>query len=710
MKKMLLFISVVVVIAFVFFRQWFLYSEIIGGDWPYFSTEFLKSLPLWVSSWGAYQGNGLGGIPIVYSLDSYLYSISSIFVRGMNIPWNIVYKVFYFGLFIVGSLYSAYYLIHVLCLRVKPWQWIIALLIYSTNTYILMVVGGGQLGVALAYAFAPLALGHWIQLIHNVILEKSDFLRKSLGTGISFAVVMLFDARIAYLVAIAVFLYFVVYVIDHVRSTASTSGFKFKPVFKKLTYVFGLPILISLFLHASWILPILVYRTTPLDSLVSNYTSSGAFIFHSFATFSNGISLLHPNWPENIFGKVYFLRPEFLVLPVLAFSSLVWIGQKTVNNKQQVSVLSIRFLSLLALIGAFLAKGANEPFGFVNIWMYEKIPGFALFRDPTKFYLFIILSYAVLIPLAIEHFLLWVSTLLSRGIRSGNGNVKIFIFRHSLYGIFIFFWIILSRQAIFVQLQGTFSERSVPREYIQLKNILSEDTTFSRTLWMPRQPRFAFYSNTHPSTEAIPLFQATNSGELLRHMDQQNLVDLFRSLAVRFVVVPYDPYGEIFTKDRKYDDSQRQAFVSRLDSMPWLTRDSSFQNLAVYEVSDPFGKFQLERDGFMAEESISYKELSQTHYLVNVSVDVPTTLIFSEHYNPYWQATADGKMIVNRSTPFGLNSFQFNQIGTYTVDINFRQQNVYTYGSIVSLVTAFLFGGYFVLLFIQKRRSTTYEK
>ncbi|MBI3380146.1 hypothetical protein HY029_05315, partial [Candidatus Gottesmanbacteria bacterium] len=332
MRKSLLFIGLIVAIIFVFFRPWILQSQIIGGDWPYFYSEFVKNLPLLVPSWVSYQGNGLGGMPISYSLDSYLYFISTLLVRGANIPWNIIYKIFYFGVFIIGSLFSAYYFIHAIHLRVKPWQWIIALLIYSTNSYILMVVGGGQMGVALAYAFAPWALGSWIYLIRDVISEKSDILQKSLVTGISFSVVIFFDPRIAYLVAIAVFLYFLVYVIGHVRFSRPSSVLSLKSVLKNLSYIFGLPTLISLFLHASWILPILVYRTTPLDNLVTSYTSVGAFIFHSFATFSNGISLLHPNWPENIFGKIYFLRPEYLVLPIIAFSAFFTISQ---NQKKE---------------------------------------------------------------------------------------------------------------------------------------------------------------------------------------------------------------------------------------------------------------------------------------------------------------------------------------------------------------------------------------
>lgn len=674
-----LFFLIPLIINFFLYRCWLISKEIIGGDWPYFYSEFIKSLPLLVPSWSSYQGNGLGGMPIAYALDSYLYIISSIFVRGMSIPWNIVYKIFYFGAFIAGSLYSAYYLIHAFSFRVRPWQSILALIIYSTNTYILMVVGGGQLGVALAFAFAPWALGHWINLIQDVISEKSDILQKSLVTGVSFAVVILFDARIAYLVALAVSMYFIVYVIDHVGFSKHSFVLSLRSILKNVTYIFGLPALTSLFLHASWILPIFVYRTTPLDNLVTNYTSSGAFIFHSFATFSNGISLLHPNWPENIFGKVYFLRPEFLVLPVLAFSPLVWIGQKTVN---------IRFLALLALIGVFLAKGANEPFGFVNIWMYEKIPGFTLFRDPTKWFLFIALSYSVLIPLAIEQLSVFIT---SKKIIAGN-NEKNILSRTVyclLFTAFLIFWLFTTRQAVIGQLQGTFSKRSVPAEYVQLKNILSQDRTFSRTLWVPRQNRFSFYTNIHPSIEVLPLFHATNSGELIERMQKINLKEYLTALSIKYVIVPFDVYGEIFVRDRKYDDSQWYTFIRLFDASPWLIKRYNFGKLTVYEVPEPLGHFySTAPDGReLIKSEIQYKEVSTASYTVEVAVDRPSVLVFAEQYNPYWEAKSTKATIRSVKTYYGLNGFMLESPGRYTLTVNFQQEKVYNYGRWISIAT-----------------------
>ena len=70
--------------------------------------------------------------------------------------------------------------------------------------------------------------------------------------------------------------------------------------------------------------------------------------------------------------------------------------EKNVIIKKQ-----IRFFLILSLLGVFLAKGSNEPFGQIYIWLFEHIPGFVMFRDPTKWYMLIAVSYSVLIPYSI---------------------------------------------------------------------------------------------------------------------------------------------------------------------------------------------------------------------------------------------------------------------------------------------------------------------
>ena len=103
-------------------------------------------------------------------------------------------------------------------------------------------------------------------------------------------------------------------------------------------------------------------------------------------------------------------------MPILAYSSLLFISkikdqrskiqiknQKFDNNvaMKQFNNGAIIFFALLGLVGAFLAKGASPPFSEINSWLFQNFPGMNMFRDSTKFYSLIALSYSVLIPFSI---------------------------------------------------------------------------------------------------------------------------------------------------------------------------------------------------------------------------------------------------------------------------------------------------------------------
>ena len=156
-------------------------------------------------------------------------------------------------------------------------------------------------------------------------------------------------------------------------------------------------------LHAFWILPAILTHQNPLEQLGSAYSTTGAVKFFSFAALENALSLLHPNWPENLFGKTYFMKPEFLGLPILAYISLLFISTKEKTKEQKKTVQYVLYFALLALIAAFLAKGANDPFGEIYLWMFTNIPGFGVFRDSTKWYVLIAISYSLLIPFSLKH-------------------------------------------------------------------------------------------------------------------------------------------------------------------------------------------------------------------------------------------------------------------------------------------------------------------
>ncbi len=680
----------ILVILFAF-RHWFLANEIIGGDWPYFRSDLLREFSFFVPSWMAYQINGFGGPSLSYALDSYLYAISYIFVHILSVPWSVVYKVAYFGLFLVLSYASARYLLSRVLASASSWQRDIASLVYTTNTFILMVAGGGQLGIALAYAVAPFVLGASIELVNVMVVgERRQLVRQVIAVGLLYAVIVLFDARIAYLVLGAHALYILI-----------TNGRSARLMVKSSFFSVVLPWFITFLLHASWILPMIVFQFSPYQYVLTKSTSLGSLSFFSFADFSNAVALLHPNWPENIFGKVYFLRPEFLILPLVGFSSLFFIS----NIKYQISnrhskyqkdknlpispspYPPILFFALLALLGVFLAKGTKEPFGELNAWMFANVPGFSVFRDPTKFYLYVILGYVVLIPTGLSS----MATIVAKRLKSLKPETVLMV----VLGVFLCVWVFTIRDAFVGRLGGTLRVREVPREYVELANELSSQPDFFRTLWYPRQQRFAYYTNLHPPVEANHFFGATVSTELAVRMSAPDAAQKIQSAAIKYVIVPYDSEGEIFTDDRKYDDKQWQQAVATLDSLPWLTKKERMGKIVLYEVSSPFGRFQLIRSGVMVDRNVAYTAQGTTRYALQASG--PSELIFSERFDPSWAASLEHTFIPSNRTKEGYNSFSLPS-GTYAVDVYFDQEYVYTYGRWLSFSTLVVLAGVWIVL------------
>ncbi len=377
-----IFYLILVVITFGFL---FSSSPIIGGDYVPINSE---TLGLFANTYGWCSYITIGGncIPITlhYVPMGWLMEFLS-FITGYN--FLLVEKLVWWIPFFVISFSS----IILLFKKVFPTNplWFISPLIFVWNSYILMILGGGQIaGIALAYGFMPLLFYLFIILFEGI--SKGKTFKQ---TSFLFALYILalgaeavFDTRILYIFLSGTVLYLFV---DFVFNKKNATTF-----IKNVVLTILVPCVGLVLLHAYWILPSIIVGQNPLQQLGSAYSTVGAAKFFSFATFENAISLLHPNWPENLFGKTYFMRSEFLVLPILAFSSLFFLSSKDkVKNNQ-----FVLFFALLALVASLLAKGANEPFGNLYLWMFEHIPGFQVFRDATKWYVLVAISYSILIP------------------------------------------------------------------------------------------------------------------------------------------------------------------------------------------------------------------------------------------------------------------------------------------------------------------------
>jgi arabinofuranan 3-O-arabinosyltransferase len=58
-------------------------------------------------------------------------------------------------------------------------------------------------------------------------------------------------------------------------------------------------------------------------------------------------------------------------------------------------------LAAVGLAGVFVTKGLHPPLGSANLWLYRHVPGFWLFREPTKVGLILVLVFSLLAALAV---------------------------------------------------------------------------------------------------------------------------------------------------------------------------------------------------------------------------------------------------------------------------------------------------------------------
>lgn len=658
--------GVVLTVLILIYGRWFIHREIIGGDWPYIFNNVISSLPIFPPSWSSTHGNGLGGTILTYSLDSYLFLGAWIFTNLFHLPWQVIYKICWFGLFFVFSVGSSIYAYKVFFPRSKLLYALICSLIYTSNTFILMVTGGGQMGVALSYATFPLVVSFFVQVIkQKKIISKSLFL-----LSIIFGINILLDVRIAYLAVIACFLYWILCLLSEKKLI-----FFYRSLIKIAVAFVG-----AIGLNMFWLLPVAIVHENSLNALGDAYVSAAAVRFFSFAKFEYSFSLLHPNWPENIFGKVNFLRPEFLILPLIAFASIFFI--KRVSKELKNQNVSVAFLILLALLGIFLGKGAQEPFGDFYIFLFEKFPGFEFFRDSIKFYTLIALSYSLLIPFVLHTYQEKIAYKLKRL------EVLSFLIPFG----FIIFWCYLISPVFKNQLTGTFVSHEVPNEYIGLNNFLSSQPDFFRVLWIPRQSRFTSGTNIHPSMEAQPLFNAKNTDQIIKALQKNNSIDLLSKLSVKYIAIPYDSLGEIFVKDRKYDNATYEQAISDVKNIQYLTPVEAFGKIAVFQTPGFHNLFWDENN-----DQVSYKSSDGSSYLVKVSLSKSTNLFFSQNYSNNWVAWDGEKYIYPRKTKEGLQVYPLQRSGSYTLSVYFTGTKWFIIGKLLSgiafivLITAFFY-------------------
>lgn len=672
----------IVIFVVVAYEVWFLHGLIAGGDFYFTNNLISKTIYPFIYIWTSSGNFGIGGSlgPLIPSLMVYFWPIY-IFTDLLHINWQITERIIYLYPFLILTFFSSYFLFKKLFDN-KKFAFLSSFM-FSTNTYILMLVGGGQIILGLAYGIIPFILLYAIDILNN-----SKFnLKHSFIFGLLISIQIFLDLRITYITLSAVGLYWLI---------ALLSNKNLNYLLKSLIFVLIIPGIVSALLHAFWLLPTILLHENPLQQLGSAYTTTGAVQYFSFANFENTLSLLHPNWPENIFGKVGFMKPEFIILPILAFTSLFFIKKLKSSNERTY----VLFFALLGLIGAFLAKGANDPFGGIYLFLFNYFPGFFMFRDPTKWYTLVAISYSILIPFSVWNIYMLLSSKF-KAQRSKWG--QIFNFQNLFILLLTSYLLLLIRPALLGQLTGTFKTTSVPSDYIKLENFLYKQNSFSRTLWVPTTQRFGYLTNNHPGIPAETFFNLYNDKNLIQKIASSE--SLLQNSGVKYVIVPYDSQGEIFLSDRRYSNSLYVQTIKDVGSISWLKPVSGFGKIAVFEVPDPKGHFYIIGQGTIRNnQDVSDQYISPVEYTVDVkNVKKGDVLVFAESYDSGWEASSTKFKVLSSKFDNRFNSFVLPDSGTYSLDVYYTPQDLVNEGVVISLVSLMAVLGYLLWSFKIKK-------
>jgi len=610
------------------FHRWFMPGALGASDFIQVSSERLGNFKWLPGAWSTVAGNGFGGSTFPQlNLDLYVHFFIRLFVFGLAIPWSWTQKIIFFWPFLIVGALSSYYFVFGILKR--PLFAVIGALVYLTNTYILMIAGGGQVGLMMAYAVAPLVF--------------SSFLRNNLFLFVVSSVFfIMFDIRYAYLIYASLVLY--VFVMVHPKDWLTVA----KQFFPAMIFIVAA--------HLYWIIPLI---TSPSYGLPAGYGDSSWLAYLSWADFSKTVSLLHPNWPENIFGKTYFMKSEFLLLPLLSF--LPFISLKLKDGGKV-----FRFFSSLLLLGSFLAKGVNPPFGEIYEWLFVHVPLFNVFRDPTKFYLIIALSYAVTIPYALS----WIDDALLRNFKRTVGSMIFPV-------LFLILWSAYLIPVWKGELRGTFTSVEIASDYKSFEHRVSGGE-FSRILAVPWRHRFLFESELHPVVNSSELFGSSDMERIVEGIIDPSFEHTIRRSGIRYIVVPYDKEGEVFLTDRHYNDALRQSYISALSSLPYLSRLKEFSDLVVFEYSKPAGHFYRELKNLDLENQPDVM-IRPSRYIVTVKTqERPTNIIFSETFDPGWVLWDGTKDIHSVRTAEGWNSFRLDTNDTSKIEIFNTKEHLLT--------------------------------
>jgi hypothetical protein len=302
----------------------------------------------------------------------------------------------------------------------------------------------------------------------------------------------------------------------------------------------------------------------------------------------------------------------FWIIPFLAILSLYF------NRKNAVIV----FFALISMIGIFLTKQSDIPFTHVYKFLYDHLPGFNAFREGSKFFFYIALGYAVLISSLVSY------------IFKTNRESFFYKSRYIITGIIAAIFVINARPLITHEIGTLFVPRHIPNDYLVVKSYLQSHKGFYRSLWIPRESRWTYYDDEHPSMSlafTLPSsYLSSGKDNLLNFVLSNNFEEFINISSTRYIFTPLED-SENDDNFYVYYDS-RKKITEKLDSLAYLKKI----NIGTNEV-EVYENTHYTPHIFSNQAQVSYTFVKPYEYKVRINnISKDSTLIFSEQFHSEW--------------------------------------------------------------------------
>ncbi len=655
--KIFFFTIVLIIIAthLYAYRVWIFSADVLThGDWFLSFPSYSKSLLSIPIMWKSYSGGVMDLTPPFYVfllLEGILSNIgiSYAHIQRITFMWPIALLTLPFTFLLIRSFTK------------NPIAALVGATVYTYNTYFL-VIQSGHLTMMTAFALAPLFL-----LLFRTTLDKNKIFYGLLA-GLAAFLMSVYEFRAFYMaVAIAGFYYIYYLSIISDRKISKAFGATWKLAI--------IPILVPIILNLYWILPF-IFAT----SSIGNAVFSRELFGKEFYDIIKSTTIFHPFWNNSKYLP-FITQPipfYFFILPFFAFLGLYL-------NKRNKYVL---FFGLISLLGIFLTKQNNPPFPDIYMWLYTHIPGFAAFREASKFYFLIALGYSVLIGMFVDW--IWMNW--------KNGKLKLTKYIITFLILLLSLW---NLKPLITGEYGTlFTPRKIPNEYIVLNDYIDKQHEFFRTLWVPADSRWGAHTNLHPKL-AIANTVTSNWKDFTNASAYQALgdqfIDFFKKdnspmlldqTSIKYVIVPLD--------DTKNDDNffvhflkPPNNYINSLNKLTYLKRvDINTKQIAVFEnksyrphIYITASKETIKRP--LPYERIEFTTVSQSEYRVQLkNISKPTYLHFTDTYHPDWRIKIGNfnwyASLFNKSY-FAPNNFHYKNdvnLNSFLIDPEYIKKHV----------------------------------